>query len=439
MSSGGSSDKERTLGESSGRDSDERFKKHMASSDFLKGRSGCSETASSLKDRAVLLERFNPVKPSKIERKENMCVDGPLSGQIVEVMVEAQEAKKDAIVDQSTSLVTAEFGSVLGQTEKAQCNTSGRPEISNQSLSLGLAEGRGPSILAEDLRAKMDICTQHLSAWSKSRFGDIRRKIEDKYREIECLYKRCRETSVMRKIKSLERKDIFCLFSSTHPIDDLNLFCMIVWSIWDSRNLVSILGKEMNPDQVISKAENLLFEFHKSIDAVSPVVGPSSRPNPCGDWVAPPPGWLKLNSAVVSKSSSRSSLLGTVIRDDKGKIIAARARKIKGFFSKETGVLLSLREGLLLAKFLEVPVGMVEVDFSPVISILFSSGQYLGDASFVIRDIKALMADIGVRVCQVTSPVGNSLARNLGKSAFSSSREGLLLDVNILCKLFNGY
>ncbi|TXG65114.1 hypothetical protein EZV62_006389 [Acer yangbiense] len=167
-------------------------------------------------------------------------------------------------------------------------------------------------------------------------------------------------------------------------------------------------------------------------------VGPSSRPTPCGDWVAPPPGWLKLNSAVVSKSSSRSSSLGTVIRDDKGKIIAARARKIKGTFSKETGVLLALRDGLMLAKFLEIPVGMVEVDFSPVISILNSSGLYLGDASFVIQDIKALMADIGVKVCQVTSPVGNSLARNLGKSAFSSSREGFLLDVNILCRVFNG-
>ncbi|TXG48504.1 hypothetical protein EZV62_024379 [Acer yangbiense] len=146
MSSGGSSDKERSLGESSGRDSDESSKKHMASFDFLKGRSGCSKTASSLKDREVLLERSNLVKPSKIERKENMCVDGPLSGQIVEVMVEAQEVKKDAIVDQNTSLVTAEFGSVSGQTEKAQCNTSGRPEISNQSLSLGLAEVKVPLI-----------------------------------------------------------------------------------------------------------------------------------------------------------------------------------------------------------------------------------------------------------------------------------------------------
>ncbi|KAK0578704.1 hypothetical protein LWI29_014861 [Acer saccharum] len=146
MGSGGSSDKERSLGESSGRDSDGRSNKEMASSDLLKGRLGCSETASSLKDMEVLLELSISAKQSGNERRENMCMDGPLSGPLVEVMIKAQEVKKVAIVDQNISLVTTEFGSVSGQTEKARCNTSRQPELSRQTLSLGLADVKVPLI-----------------------------------------------------------------------------------------------------------------------------------------------------------------------------------------------------------------------------------------------------------------------------------------------------
>ncbi|TXG63522.1 hypothetical protein EZV62_010516 [Acer yangbiense] len=202
--------------------------------------------------------------------------------------------------------------------------------------------------------------------------------------------------------------DILLLFFSTHSLDELNLFCMIMWAIWEHRNLVSINGKGLLPVQVVSKAEVLLDEFQTSISAVILVARPSPRPLPCGDWLAPPPGRLKLNSAVVTNNSYRNTALGSVICDDKGKIIAARARKFLGVFSKETSVLLALMEGLMLAKFLGLVVWIAEVDLLPVVSILNSSGTFLGDASFVVKDIKALMSDIGVHTCQASSHLGNS-------------------------------
>ncbi|KAK0607926.1 hypothetical protein LWI29_022770 [Acer saccharum] len=63
----------------------------------------------------------------------------------------------------------------------------------------------GPSGTTGDLKIKLDKCAEKLMGWSKSRFGNLRKQIEEKSREIEYLYRKCRETGVMQKIKVLER------------------------------------------------------------------------------------------------------------------------------------------------------------------------------------------------------------------------------------------
>ncbi|KAK1565796.1 hypothetical protein Q3G72_035245 [Acer saccharum] len=148
--------------------------------------------------------------------------------------------------------------------------------------------------------------------------------------------------------------------------------------------------------------------------------------------------FLTSRSLETCHTSNRFSALGAVIRDDKGKIVAARARKIFGAFSKESGVLLALRDGLLLAQFLGVPVWVAEIDFSPVCSLLCSPDSYFGDASFIIQDVIHLMSAIGVSSCRAISREGNSLACNLGKSVFKSNEEILLLD-NSFCCMFSSY
>ncbi|KAK2649414.1 hypothetical protein Ddye_016903 [Dipteronia dyeriana] len=90
------------------------------------------------------------------------------------------------------------------------------------------------------------------------------------------------------------------------------------------------------------------------------------------DWLAPPPGLLKLNTAVVIHKESRTIGLGAAIRDDKGKVVVARSRPMFGSFNFEIGNFLAFREGLLLTKFYNCPVNIAEVDTSCVASILNS-------------------------------------------------------------------
>ncbi|KAK3230595.1 hypothetical protein Dsin_002476 [Dipteronia sinensis] len=123
-------------------------------------------------------------------------------------------------------------------------------------------------------------------------------------------------------------------------------------------------------------------------------------------------------------------------KDDKGKVIIARSRQLDGSFSSDTGKLLALREGLLLAKFYNIDVKTAEVDSSFVASILNSQKPFLGDAKFIVNDIKALFLAFGICKCQATLKSGNSLALNLAMLAFSSSREQIWLDSSPLVVLF---
>ncbi|KAK1552734.1 hypothetical protein Q3G72_022601 [Acer saccharum] len=210
---------------------------------------------------------------------------------------------------------------------------------------------------------------------------------------------------------------------------------MLCWAIWEQRNGFLFSGKRVLADLVVNKADSLLSKFRLAASALNPLVQPSSRSPVNAEWLAPPPGKLKLNTAMVSRDHNSSCALGAAVRDDKGKVIVARARLVGGSFNKDTGTLLALREGLLLALFYNLPIQIAEVDFSPVVGILSSSALYFGDASFIVKDVIALMSDLGVNVCQASSLLGNSLARNLAKAALSSCTELFWLDASPSCIL----
>ncbi|KAK2649080.1 hypothetical protein Ddye_016569 [Dipteronia dyeriana] len=94
------------------------------------------------------------------------------------------------------------------------------------------------------------------------------------------------------------------------------------------------------------------------------------------------------SSWLLRKSLSRSILmspfakilyvgLGVAIRDDKGKVILASSNTTwLSSFTAEVGEFIALREGLLLVKFYNIPVQIVEVNASNVASILNSSETF---------------------------------------------------------------
>ncbi|KAK3189493.1 hypothetical protein Dsin_029054 [Dipteronia sinensis] len=142
----------------------------------------------------------------------------------------------------------------------------------------------------------------------------------------------------------------------------------------------------------------------------------------CPNWIAPPPGRLKLNTAVALRKDGWSIGVGAAIWDDKGLVIAAQSNQLVGSFNADVGELIALREGLLLALFYNLQVDFAEVVSPTVVSFLNDPTPLVGESKFIVQDIKSMFLAIGICKSLAISKSGNSLALRLELLAFSSAR-----------------
>ncbi|KAK4847887.1 hypothetical protein QYF36_006873 [Acer negundo] len=153
--------------------------------------------------------------------------------------------------------------------------------------------------------------------------------------------------------------------------------------------------------------------------------------------MAPPPSCLKLNYDVSVRRGKNFISIRATIRDSSGMVVAAVSKSMVGNISVDLGELLTLREGLILAKCLNLVINFVEVDASLIASMLNLDNSCLGDAMSIVSDIKALCFEVGGCSFQAITRSFNSLAHALAALAFSSGEELLWWDVHPSC-IFRG-
>ncbi|KAL5838662.1 hypothetical protein ACOSQ3_015831 [Xanthoceras sorbifolium] len=198
-------------------------------------------------------------------------------------------------------------------------------------------------------------------------------------------------------------------------------FCMILWGVWSDRNAVfHSKSPRVNAD-LVSWSLSLLREFQ----GTQKVFGSPSQPprQPCSaSWLPPPAGSLKLNTDAAVKSGFSVMGSGAVVRDSQGKVVAASAKPLLGFFPAELGELLALREGLLVAKELSLIIEWVELDAANAVARISNSCP----SSFmdpIVSDIKALFRVVGVSNCHAIPRSRNGMAHSLASLAFSSKED----------------
>ncbi|TXG53828.1 hypothetical protein EZV62_019084 [Acer yangbiense] len=119
---------------------------------------------------------------------------------------------------------------------------------------------------------------------------------------------------------------------------------MITWAIRENRNSSINSGLQKCPDQVASRGMSFLEEYQNTRNVLPARIIPSPR-HLSPDWLAPPLGRLKLNTAVAVRKNTNCIGIGAAIRDVKGMVLVARSFTLTGNFSTEVGGLLALREG----------------------------------------------------------------------------------------------
>ncbi|KAL5737824.1 hypothetical protein ACOSP7_030585 [Xanthoceras sorbifolium] len=198
-------------------------------------------------------------------------------------------------------------------------------------------------------------------------------------------------------------------------------FCMILWGVWSERNAVFHSNSPRVSADLVSWSLSLLREFQ----GTQKVFGSPPPPprEPCSSpWSPPPAGSLKLNTDAAVKPGCSVLGSGAVVRDSQGKVVAASAKPLLGFFPAELGEMLALREGLLLAKELNLFIEWVELDAVNVVARVFNSlSSSVMDP--IVSDVKALFRAVGVSNCHAIPRSRNGMAHSLASLAFSSKEE----------------
>ena len=169
-------------------------------------------------------------------------------------------------------------------------------------------------------------------------------------------------------------------------------------------------------------ALEFLSEFQGTHQALSGTISQPGVSYKSG-WCPPPIDTLKLNSDASVRDGFDFIGLGAVIRNYKGEIVAAIFKPLQGDFSAELGEFLALREGLLLAKSLNLNLKLAEVDAIVVANAVNNSDIVNCNANFIVNDIQALLQEVGGCVCNAISRNGNTLAHVLASMAFSYKKE----------------
>ncbi|KAL5738018.1 hypothetical protein ACOSP7_030779 [Xanthoceras sorbifolium] len=202
---------------------------------------------------------------------------------------------------------------------------------------------------------------------------------------------------------------------------ELEEFCMILWGVWSERNAICHSKSPRVSVDLVSWSLSLLSEFQGTQKVFGSPLQPPRQP--CSSpWSPPPAGSLKLNSDAAVKPGCSMMGSGAVVRDSQGKVVAASAKPLLGFFPTELGELLALREGLLLAKEFNLIVEWVELDAVNVVARV-SNSLLCSVVDHIISDVKALFRDVGVSNCHAIPRTGNGMAHSLASLAFSSKEE----------------
>lgn len=105
--------------------------------------------------------------------------------------------------------------------------------------------------------------------------------------------------------------------------EKIALVVIVAWALWSNRNDVKHGGVRKNPEALVQWVTHYLMEYTAATEMVSPVTEDVSV-----QWNPPPPAMLKINvDGAISKRQNRVGV-GSVIRDEAGRLVAAMSRSI---------------------------------------------------------------------------------------------------------------
>ncbi|CAJ2639734.1 unnamed protein product [Trifolium pratense] len=111
----------------------------------------------------------------------------------------------------------------------------------------------------------------------------------------------------------------------------MNLIGAICYHIWRARNLLTFQNKNVPVLDVIHRAQECLFEYHRQVKPISEQVNRNTRArsNNDSDWIPPPKDTLKLNVDAHLMGDGHWGL-GWILRKEDGSLVGAATKVVRG-------------------------------------------------------------------------------------------------------------
>ncbi|KAL5854464.1 hypothetical protein ACOSQ4_004266 [Xanthoceras sorbifolium] len=209
---------------------------------------------------------------------------------------------------------------------------------------------------------------------------------------------------------------------STLLVHEMELLLVLLWRFWFRRNHAVHSAPLLSVEDTVGWSERFLVDFQAAVAV------PSVRCELVVErWLAPSPGWVKINSDVAVDVRGRRLGFGVVIRDCTGKVLVSYTSLLLGLFSSDIGEALAILLGLRLAIDMGLSTVCVESDAAPVVKQLSSRVISCSDIGLILDDILSLVVNFADLSFSSVRRSANIVAHGLAKFALSHQPVGVRL------------
>ncbi|KAH7566475.1 hypothetical protein JRO89_XS08G0169600 [Xanthoceras sorbifolium] len=205
-------------------------------------------------------------------------------------------------------------------------------------------------------------------------------------------------------------------------VHEMELLLVLLWRFWFRRNRAVHSAPLLSVEDTVGWSERYLVDFQAAV-AVSRVRCDLVVER----WLAPNPGWVKINADVAVDVRGRRLGFGVVLRDCTGKVLVSYTSLLLGLFSSDIGEALAILLGLHLAIDMGLSTVCVESDAASVVKQLSSRVTSCSDIGLILDYILSLVVNFADLSFSSVRRCANKVAHGLAKFALSHQPVGVRL------------
>ena len=202
------------------------------------------------------------------------------------------------------------------------------------------------------------------------------------------------------------------VFSARQQEENVELFIVVAWLIWNRRNKIHFNEQHMPPEKILEAVVALLTEFHgNSVERSKKKVVRTHR------WAPPVAGVYKVNYDGAYFADEEKAGIRVMVRNELGQVMGSLAEKIEMPATVEILEAMVARRAMLFMEELGLRYAVFEGDSELVVNALVGHCPDRASIGHIIKDCKSLRGLFQTYSFSHVRRQGNGVAHALARRA----------------------